>query len=121
MALARKKSRRITIGGTELRWKVRSRPTYCQAMGWTPLSFTVQHASGSGARLEVSLPCAHPQQRTVHPPRRDHRHHQGNGPRLAPLKTRPPTHPATGPHNTRAPCAEQGTTLTGPSVVAVLR
>lgn len=60
MALARKGSRRISVGDAEFRWKVHGRPTYCQAMGWSPLTFAVQQVCGPGARLVVSLPCAHP-------------------------------------------------------------
>lgn len=60
VALARKGSRRIIVGDVEFRWKVRGRPTYCQAMGWSPLCFAVQQADGQGARLLVSVPCAHP-------------------------------------------------------------
>ncbi|MEW2357492.1 hypothetical protein [Spirillospora sp. NPDC029432] len=60
MALASKGSRRIVVDGVEFRWKVRSRPTYCQAMGWSPLTFAVQQADAPGARLMVYLPCAHP-------------------------------------------------------------
>lgn len=60
MALTRKRSRLITVDGVEFRWKVRGRPTYHQAMGWSPLSFAVQQNDRPGARLVVSLPCAHP-------------------------------------------------------------
>ncbi len=60
MAMAKKGSRRITVDGTEYRWKVRGRPTYCQGSVWSPLVFAVEHGERPGARLVVSLPCAHP-------------------------------------------------------------
>ena len=60
MTLARKGTRRITVGSVVYCWKVRGRPTYCQAMGWSPLTFVVEREQPSGSRLVVSLPCAHP-------------------------------------------------------------
>jgi hypothetical protein len=60
MTLATKGSRRITVEGVTFRWAVRRRPTYCQANGWSPLSFVVEQAEQPGALLVVSLPCAHP-------------------------------------------------------------
>jgi hypothetical protein len=60
MALPRKGSRRIAVDGLVFRWLVRRRPTYCQALGWSPLSFVVELADESGARLVVALPYAHP-------------------------------------------------------------
>lgn len=60
MALARKGSRRIIVGGVEFRWKVRGRPTYPQLEGESRLFFAVQQVGRSGARLVVTLPCAHP-------------------------------------------------------------
>src|SRR5262245_18863619 len=40
----RRGSRRITVDGATYRWQVRRKPTYCQAMGFTPLSFSVELA-----------------------------------------------------------------------------
>ncbi|ROO88196.1 hypothetical protein EDD29_5858 [Actinocorallia herbida] len=60
MAMAKKGSRLIEVGGTGFRWKVRRRPTYCQAMGWTPLTFVVERAEEPRSRLVVTLPRAHP-------------------------------------------------------------
>lgn len=60
MALARKGSRRIAVDGLEFRWLVRRKPTYCQARGWSPLTFIAELADKSGARLVVALPYAHP-------------------------------------------------------------
>jgi hypothetical protein len=60
MTLAVKGSRRITVDGVTYRWSVRRRPTYCQANGWSPLTFAVGHAEQPGPVLVVSMPCAHP-------------------------------------------------------------
>lgn len=60
MAMARKGSRLITVSGLRFRWKVRGKPTYSQALGWSPLTFAVELADEPGALLTVSLPCAHP-------------------------------------------------------------
>jgi hypothetical protein len=58
--MAKRGSRLITIDGYEYRWKERSRPTCCQGLAWSPLTFVAEHAEQPGARLVVSLPCAHP-------------------------------------------------------------
>lgn len=60
MALARRDSRRIVVGGRGYRWKVRHRPTYCQGNGWTPLMFVVELAERPASRLVVRLPVARP-------------------------------------------------------------
>ena len=60
MTLASKGSRRIVVDGLEFRWLVRRRPTYCQALGWSPLTFVSELLDGSGALLVVALPYAHP-------------------------------------------------------------
>lgn len=60
MTLARKGCRRIVVNGVVFRWSVRRRPTYCQANGWSPLTFVVEQATGRGALLLVWLPYAHP-------------------------------------------------------------
>lgn len=60
MALARKRSRLITVDGVTYRWKVRHRPTYHQGNGWSPLTFALEHAQSPGSVLVVSLPAAHP-------------------------------------------------------------
>ncbi|MFF0721855.1 hypothetical protein [Micromonospora sp. NPDC003816] len=60
MTLAIKGSRRITVDGVTFRWAVRRRPTYCQANGWSPLTFVAEQAEQPGALLVASLPCAHP-------------------------------------------------------------
>jgi hypothetical protein len=60
MAIAGKGSRRITVEGTQFRWKVRGRPTYEQGLGTAPLTFVVERSEQPGALLVASLPCAHP-------------------------------------------------------------
>ncbi|MFF0123748.1 hypothetical protein ACFYP7_31205 [Micromonospora arida] len=60
MTLAIKGSRRIAVDGVTYRWSVRRRPTYCQANGWSPLTFVVELAGQPGAVLVAALPCAHP-------------------------------------------------------------
>jgi transposase len=59
MTLAAKGSRRITVDGVAFRWSIRRRPTYCQANGWSPLTFVVEQTEQRGALLMVSLPYAH--------------------------------------------------------------
>ena len=60
MALGGRGSRRIAVDGLVFRWLVRRRPTYCQALGWSPLTFVAGLADSPGARLVVTLPSAHP-------------------------------------------------------------
>ncbi len=60
MTLARKGSRRIVVDGVEYRWKVRGRPTYCQGLGWSPLTFVAETTESPRALLVVEMPCAHP-------------------------------------------------------------
>ncbi|GIH01365.1 hypothetical protein Pma05_79370 [Plantactinospora mayteni] len=60
MTLVIKGSRRITVDGVTYRWSIRRRPTYCQALGWSPLTFVVERAERPGAVMVASLPCAHP-------------------------------------------------------------
>ncbi|MEV4567014.1 hypothetical protein AB0K12_24875 [Nonomuraea sp. NPDC049419] len=60
MAMPKKGSRRITVGGGSYRWRVRRKPSYSQGNGWTPLTFAVERAEEPGNVLVVSLPCARP-------------------------------------------------------------
>lgn len=60
MTLASKGSRRIVVDGVSFRWSVRRRPTYCQANGWSPLTFVVERAEQPGALLVAALPWARP-------------------------------------------------------------
>ncbi|WP_052847599.1 hypothetical protein [Streptomyces avicenniae] len=59
MALARRGSRRIVVGGTAYRWLLRRRPTYAQAMCWSPCTFAVVHAETPGATLVVTTGLPH--------------------------------------------------------------
>lgn len=60
MALGRKGARRIVVDGTTYRWRLRCRPTYAQAMSWTPCTFAVEHADTPGTTLVVSTTQPHP-------------------------------------------------------------
>ncbi len=60
MAIPRKGSRLITVDGTVYRWRVRHKPTYCEGLGWSPLSFSVEHGTRPGSVLQASLPWARP-------------------------------------------------------------
>ena len=53
MALAKKGSRSLTVDGVAYRWSVRRKPTYCQEMGWSHLSFAVEAASAGLCILHV--------------------------------------------------------------------
>ncbi|MEU6220832.1 hypothetical protein ABZ845_25495 [Streptomyces sp. NPDC047022] len=54
MALGRKGARRIVVGGTVYRWRLRRRPTYFQGLAWTPCTFAVEHADVPGTTLVVT-------------------------------------------------------------------
>jgi hypothetical protein len=54
MALGRKGSRRIVVDGTSYRWRLRRRPTYGQALCWSPCTYAVEHAEHSGTTLIVT-------------------------------------------------------------------
>jgi hypothetical protein len=60
MAVGRKGSRRIVVDGTAYRWRLRRRPTYFQALSWTPCTFAVEHADAPGATLVVTTNQPHP-------------------------------------------------------------
>jgi hypothetical protein len=60
MTLATKGTRRIVVDGVAFRWSVRRRPTYAQALGWSPLTFVAEHAEEPGAVLITEMPGAHP-------------------------------------------------------------
>ena len=53
MALTSKGSRSLIVDGIAYRWSVRRKPTYCQEMGWSNLSFAVEAASGGLCTLHV--------------------------------------------------------------------
>ncbi|MFD4556000.1 hypothetical protein ACFWP5_17055 [Streptomyces sp. NPDC058469] len=60
MALSRKGTRPIVVDGTTYRWRLRRRPTYSQALAWTPCTFAVEHADGAGTTLVVTTDHPHP-------------------------------------------------------------
>ncbi|MCX5332659.1 hypothetical protein [Streptomyces sp. NBC_00140] len=60
MALGRKGARRIVVDGTAYRWRLRRRPTYFQALAWTPCTFAVEHADVPGTTLVVTTDQPHP-------------------------------------------------------------
>jgi hypothetical protein len=62
MAIPRRWSRPITVDGQPYRWLVRGKPTYCQSMGWSPLTVAVGHGEG-GSVMVVTLPQPHPDSR----------------------------------------------------------
>lgn len=55
MAIRKVGSRCIFVDGVFYLWRVRQRPTYCQANGWRPLSVSIQRAERPGAVLVVNL------------------------------------------------------------------
>ena len=66
MALARKGTRHIVVDGTTYRWHLRGRPTYSQALAWSPCTFAVEHADGPGTTLVVTTDHPHPSNRLGH-------------------------------------------------------
>ena len=53
MAINKRGSRRIVVDGMTFRWTVRRKPSYSQAMAWTPLTFAVELETGAGSVLVV--------------------------------------------------------------------
>jgi hypothetical protein len=60
MALGRKGSRRIVVDSTPYRWRLRRRPTYFQALAWTPCAYAVEDADVPGTTLVVTTDQPHP-------------------------------------------------------------
>ncbi|MET9969143.1 hypothetical protein ABZZ80_25235 [Streptomyces sp. NPDC006356] len=60
MALGRKGSRRIVVGGTAYRWRLRGKPTYFQGLACSPCTFAVEHADTPGMTLVVTTNQPHP-------------------------------------------------------------
>jgi hypothetical protein len=54
MALGRRGSRHIVVDGTLYRWRLRRRPTYGQALCWSPCTYAVEHADHPGTTLVVT-------------------------------------------------------------------
>ncbi|MFJ9078120.1 hypothetical protein ACIRO3_23155 [Streptomyces sp. NPDC102278] len=61
VALVKKGSRRFVVDGVTYRWRIRRKPTYCQANGWTPLTFAVEDAAVPGTTLVVQTDRPHPE------------------------------------------------------------
>ncbi len=59
MALGRKGAWRIVVDGTGYRWWLRRRPTYGQALCWSPCTYAVKHAVHPGTTLIVTTDQAH--------------------------------------------------------------
>src|SRR5437879_4173346 len=60
MALGRKGARQIVVNGTTYRWRLRRRPTYSQALCWSPCTYAVEHAEHPGSTLVVTTNQPHP-------------------------------------------------------------
>lgn len=54
MTLGCKGARRIVVDGTVYRWRLRRRPTYSQALCWSPCTYAVEHADRPGTTLVVT-------------------------------------------------------------------
>ncbi|MFD5792423.1 hypothetical protein ACFWIO_02620 [Streptomyces diastatochromogenes] len=52
--MGRKGSRRVVVNGTTYRWRLRHRPTYGQALCWSPCTYAVEHAESPGTTLVVT-------------------------------------------------------------------
>ena len=53
MTLMKKGSRLIVVDDVTYRWRVRGKPTYCQGLGWSPLTYAVELAADPGTTLVV--------------------------------------------------------------------
>ncbi|GII34363.1 hypothetical protein Pmi06nite_78050 [Planotetraspora mira] len=60
MTLPKKGSRLITVSDTTYRWRVRHKPTYCEGVGWSHMTFAVELAERPHNVLLVTLPYARP-------------------------------------------------------------
>ncbi|MDG4534935.1 hypothetical protein [Streptomyces sp. AV19] len=59
MALGKKGSRRIVVDGVAYRWRLRRRPTYSQALCWSPCTYAVEQADRPGTTLVVTTDRPH--------------------------------------------------------------
>ncbi|MEU9499669.1 hypothetical protein [Streptomyces sp. NPDC048196] len=59
MALGKKGSRRIVVDGVTYRWRHRRRPTYSQALCWSPCTYAAERAEQHGAILVVTTDRPH--------------------------------------------------------------
>jgi hypothetical protein len=55
MAITKRGSRRIVVGGKPYRWIVRRKPTYRQGIASSPLTFAVEFEAAKGSVLVVDL------------------------------------------------------------------
>jgi hypothetical protein len=60
MALVKKGARTIVVDGVTYRWRLRRRPTYSQALCWSPCTFAVERADDTGSTLAVTTNQPHP-------------------------------------------------------------
>ncbi|MFG1838163.1 hypothetical protein ACGFH8_06965 [Micromonospora sp. NPDC049175] len=61
MAINKRGSRRIVVDDKGYRWLIRRKPTYCQGLTWSPLSFAVERTDPPGcATLIVELASPRP-------------------------------------------------------------
>jgi hypothetical protein len=60
MSIPKKGSRQVVVDEVEFRWRVRSRPTYDQALAASPLILAVEQTERRGSVLIVDLPQPHP-------------------------------------------------------------
>jgi hypothetical protein len=61
LSIPKKGARRVVVEGVEYIWRVRSRPTYSQAMGWNSLTIAIQQFGPSrGSVLVAELEQSHP-------------------------------------------------------------
>jgi hypothetical protein len=59
MAIMKKGSRLIVVDDVTYRWRVRSKPTYCQGLGWSPLTYAVELATNPGTTLVIKTDRPH--------------------------------------------------------------
>ncbi|MEV8015870.1 hypothetical protein AB0O76_05850 [Streptomyces sp. NPDC086554] len=67
MALVKKGSRNIAVDGVPYRWTLRRKPTYSQALVWSPLTYAVELADSPGSTLVVTTNQPHPSNWVIEP------------------------------------------------------
>ena len=60
MSMPKKGSRQVVVDKVDFRWRIRSRPTYDQALISSPLILAVEQAETRGSVLIINLPQSHP-------------------------------------------------------------
>ena len=58
MTIPKTGSRQLVVDGVAYRWRVRSRPTYDQALAQSGLTVAIQFSDGAGRALHLRLPTA---------------------------------------------------------------